>query len=848
MTKLRYHDFILFTEQAKFESAKVLTYNVYVFESPAGEGEKTETVKINDYHALDRKRRQLEKRVLNSEEQIEFGIQLAKFLLPPYAQDFFTRSLAELGPDEGLRLRLRLVDELAQIPWEFMCLEKDTKKPGVTDFIGLDPRISIVRHEAMAISPQRSISSNERQIFIAMASPKPYEKYKLLKSLPEEQRLITQAIRDFDTSRTKISCLPEYRSIDDLSLKTGASLDHIRQEMMKFDHVDIFHFSGHGEFSEEMSATLGRFKGTGSIILADDENNGVPIPGENLATLLREKGIRLVILGACETGMTDIFNAWTSVTASLLKNRIPSVIAMQFTIFDQYAAEFMAALYEALADGRTIDEAVFQGRIAIWAKAAGSGQDVRDWGTPVLYSRVHQEHVFPPIQDDALRSRAQQSIENRSRVYQTWWQWMDQGATVSKSQLKYIAEYVDLDELSPMQLLILLRSAVAEEVPVEPWLTLAREKCVELIKQLDDNKPDGSDHELIERSVLNLDDISPKLQPASVGQVAWIAVAHPSQDSLVSQTAALSLTLLPIVPEEGLKRIDNALKKVTSVWERFKRKIELRGYLADRDPQINQFNSNLPPWERIGIWYMRVKRRMQKDKDRIRKMVYGVALGAGLSLGTLHGILGFIAGPSARVRFGINLFYGGILGAAVGLGLALADSLDLKTSPFSWEQKPSKKASTNILALIMSTIFFAIAHIIVAWFNNLRLDERPIIVWTGTLTGLGLTIALYGLPHHKKIKLVNWVLRLVPASILAILAQWVIISMGEDWAASSVTRTGAHVQNIFGSFLKIYSFIGQHLNTVSYAFSALVNGVMAIGIYAGMRAQGVFKKGDNDES
>lgn len=842
--KSRYHDFILFTDGAIRDSKNLLkSYTVRVFESPAGEGEVAELVEIPDYNALNRKRRQLDKRLLSIDEQIEFGVRLFELLLPSSAKDLFTRSLAELGPGEGLRLRLRLLDELAIFPWEYMCIVHDQQRKNISNFLCLDRRISIVRHEQMAIAPQKIPPSESRQVFIAMASPKPYREYKLLKSLPNEQRLITEAIINFDSAQFGVHSLPIYENIEDLQSKVGASLVNIQQEMIKLDHVDIFHFSGHGVFREDLSQSFGKFKGTGSIILADKNNIGVPCPGEKLAEVLKEQGIRLVVLGACETGTTDIFNAWTSVTAKLLQGRIPSVIAMQFGILDEYAAVFMAAVYEALVDGRTIDEAVFQGRIAIRARSTSEGHEVRDWGTPVLYSRVEIEHIFPPIKDDSLRLKAQQSIETRSNLYQSWWNWMDHGATVSKSQLRFFSTHVDSLEMSPVQILILLRSAVVEGESVEPWLSLTRKHCTELIEKLDDPRIDSNQSIQTERGILSLDEIPIQQQPKGIGQVAWTAVAHPSQDPFIRQTAALVLCALPEVPTEGLSRIDKALEQLKSQWRRFAHKIELRGSLADHDSQITYYNSLLLPWERFGIWLWRVWKRIRRDNERIRKLVYGSILGAGFSLGILHGIIGFIAGPSSRIRFAINLFYGGILGAGIGLSHGLAPAFDLDQ-----HEKQKNKLKTDIRTILLGTVLFGFAHIFVSWFNNLIINERPIIILTGTIAGLGLNIALFRINKRKRINALEWLIRLVTASIPAILAQMIIILIGEEWAATSVTRTGLHLQDAFGKYPQIYEFVGHYLNSFSYLFAALVNCLMTLGIILGWQVIGMFNFGEEDEN
>ena len=102
--------------------------------------------------------------------------------------------------------------------------------------------------------------------------------------------------------------------------------------------------------------------------MADPDNRADPITGNELGELIGQHGIQLVTLGACESGERDIFNAWSSVAAALLRGRIPSVVAMQFTVKDELAAAFMTTIYKGLVAGCTIDEAVSVGRRAVRAR------------------------------------------------------------------------------------------------------------------------------------------------------------------------------------------------------------------------------------------------------------------------------------------------------------------------------------------------------------------------------------------------------------------------------------------------------------------------------------------------
>ena len=124
-----------------------------------------------------------------------------------------------------------------------------------------------------------------------------------------------------------------------------------------------------------------------------------------------------------------------------------------------------------------------------------------------------------------------------------------------------------------------------------------------------------------------------------MGPVAWVAASHPAETT--RHTAALALTALPPVPEAGLERIDSALDGLKGPWKRYARKAELRGALADADPQIGQSNAGLPPWDRLGIWFWRFWRRVFHDWQRILLLTLGGGLGAGIGLGLLRALVVF---------------------------------------------------------------------------------------------------------------------------------------------------------------------------------------------------------------
>jgi hypothetical protein len=411
MTVRQYRDFILVADDVEMTldgtPGKV---TITVFDSPVGQGEQKERIAVPD--DLSKMVRWLESRQLDDDlvRQIALGEALAGVLLPTYARRLFAESLAHLRADEGLRLRLRLDDRLVDLPWEYTYVSATRGEKTANGFLALDPRISIARHEALAVPGDWFEAPSARRVLVAMASPKPYERYRKLEHLPEEQQSIRRALANVAGLDTVF--VPTYQngSTDEVP---GATIRQLAESLM--ERTDIFHFSGHGEFDRGLATG----EAMGRLVFSDAKNEAFPVSSDSLAELLKSKGVRLVVLGACEGGRRDGQNVWTGVAAALLRIGIPAIVAMQFTIDDELAAAFVAAFYRALVGGYTVDEAVASGRAAIRLTALEGKKDIRDWGVPILYLRSPGGSVFRPIQDQqAVLDAVQQTahlVEQRVR-------------------------------------------------------------------------------------------------------------------------------------------------------------------------------------------------------------------------------------------------------------------------------------------------------------------------------------------------------------------------------------------------------------------------------------------------
>jgi CHAT domain len=144
-------------------------------------------------------------------------------------------------------------------------------------------------------------------------------------------------------------------------------------------NADIVHFSGHGSSSQGLL-----FAGL----------NGEPeiVSGSEFANAAIAANVLVVVLATCNRPASDS-SYWAGLATQMILDGIPIVVAMQREVLDVNARNFSQTFYSALADGRTVEEAVANGR-----RSMSGGLRPFDWAAPVLYSRIKGEgRLFTPL-------------------------------------------------------------------------------------------------------------------------------------------------------------------------------------------------------------------------------------------------------------------------------------------------------------------------------------------------------------------------------------------------------------------------------------------------------------------
>jgi hypothetical protein len=326
------------------------------------------------------------------DDLVELGRALADRLLPEgRVRAKVVETLQRLGTDDGVRLRLLIREpRLAQLPWEYTHLSV-LGRDSASDFLAVHPKVSLVRHEPVPF-PHPSVTPRDPDRLRLVAATANAPGYVELR-LSRERRVVERALKQLPADGANVDYEP---------FLENPSADELRDALL--GKADLFHFAGHGGFEQ----------GRGFIALpSPDGPTADQVLADTLGKLLSGAGVRLAVLGACETGRRDGASPWAGIAPALIGENVPAVVAMQYEIPDDQAIKFARELYRGLVVGLSVDEAVCWGRLAVHDPDDISAS----WGIPVLYHRSADGVVFPHLSErpsataDALRVRVRQVVD-----------------------------------------------------------------------------------------------------------------------------------------------------------------------------------------------------------------------------------------------------------------------------------------------------------------------------------------------------------------------------------------------------------------------------------------------------
>jgi hypothetical protein len=185
--------------------------------------------------------------------------------------------------------------------------------------------------------------------------------------------------REWQTLATALKSL-EQRGLVAVERLPVATLSALQEQLQRGSYI-VFHFLGHGVFDEKQR--------DGFLVLADSAGGARKVSARQLTTMLRDaEPTQLAVLNACEGGATAA-DPFSECAETLVAQGIPAVVAMQPAMSDAAAMAFSTAFYWALSNGIPADGAVAEARKAVYAEV-----NELEWGTPVLFMRATDGHLF----------------------------------------------------------------------------------------------------------------------------------------------------------------------------------------------------------------------------------------------------------------------------------------------------------------------------------------------------------------------------------------------------------------------------------------------------------------------
>ena len=273
-----------------------------------------------------------------------------------------------------VRIRISGNAELNDIPWEMSILAGlGTSNDG---YVALCGRVSLTWDVEAAIEETRRPSENT-SVLVAWANPGSAQ-YPPLHFAEKEAASVIRALKSAECRSLQV---------DELPFATIAGL----MRSLKERRPDVLHFIGHGDLAPSGGLIVleGGLPATDSILYAED-----------LAKAVVEAGTTLAVLSGCLTSGSP-----QAIGNQLAKAGVPAVLAMSVPIQDAAAHQFARAMYSSLAEGTQLDEAVFEGRCAIY----GMGSD---WAAPQLMISGSKPLILTELDENTFKWQASERKTN----------------------------------------------------------------------------------------------------------------------------------------------------------------------------------------------------------------------------------------------------------------------------------------------------------------------------------------------------------------------------------------------------------------------------------------------------
>jgi tetratricopeptide (TPR) repeat protein len=265
---------------------------------------------------------------------------------------------------EVLRLRLGFKDDrLPLLPWEVL---HDGARPLATC---ADVVFSRYRSMFQSSAMWRQATAADQPLRILMVLAAPTDQA-VLQLHQEATHLKLELQKETGNAASNL----------DLTILDQPGREQLTQALEQ-GHYDILHYAGHSDLSAA----------GGALYLVSDKTGLTEVlSGDDLAGLLVNNGVRMVVFNSCQGAFTATANDAGSnsgnLADALLKRGVPAVLAMAERIPDDVALNLSRLFYRNLKQRTPIDLGLSRARQGLLS-SYGSGQLY--WALPILY--LHPE-------------------------------------------------------------------------------------------------------------------------------------------------------------------------------------------------------------------------------------------------------------------------------------------------------------------------------------------------------------------------------------------------------------------------------------------------------------------------
>ncbi len=309
------------------------------------------------------------------------------------------------GRARGTSTALRLVltsatPAIDALPWEFLY------DPSVGHFLALTPDVRLTRN-LPSLRPLHPVPGRlPLRVLVAAAGPATYGGQSLSGiDVATERALIETTLAPLVADG--------FLTVTHLAL-TGP---RVLLDAMRRTQPHIFHYIGHA----------GILDGTPLLFAGPTGGEAQPLNGTQLAaTLGLADELQLVLLNSCWGGQAGIAGSLFGLAPAIAAAGVPAVVGWQTGISDRSAPPLAGRLYEELARGATVDEALTVARLALYADPK---VERLAWGLAVAYLRAELTRIVNPppktwqllvIDDEQIRADLLRSRLTRRGLEVTW--------------------------------------------------------------------------------------------------------------------------------------------------------------------------------------------------------------------------------------------------------------------------------------------------------------------------------------------------------------------------------------------------------------------------------------------